>query len=80
MGHLPEGTPLGQRLVEEICITREVLEACQWLKERGCLMVALSDKPDEATSPLPPLAAQGYLPLHRTPTHVVGQGIEIARC
>ena len=75
MGHLPEGTPLGRRLVEEICVTREVLEASQWLQERGCLMVALSDKPDEATAPLHVLATQGYLPLHRTPTHVVGQGI-----
>lgn len=79
MGYLPEDTHLGEQLIEEICITREVLEACQWLKERGCLMVALSDKPDEATTPSPLLAAQGYLPLHRTPTHVVGQSIEIAR-
>ena len=38
-------------------------------------MLALSDKPDEATVPSHVLAAQGYLPLHRTPTHVVGQGI-----
>lgn len=79
MGHLPPDTHLGQRLIEEICITREVLEASQWLRERGCLMVALSDKPDEATAPSPMLAAQGYLPLHRTPTHIVGQSIELAR-
>lgn len=78
MGHLPPDTHLGQRLIEEICITREVLEASLWLRERGCLMVALSDKPDEATTPPPLLAAQGYLPLHRTPTHVVGQSIELA--
>ena len=76
MGHLPDDAQLAQRLVEEICVTREVLEACEWLKRRGCLMVALSDKPDEATSPSPELAAQGYLPLHRKPTHVVGLSLE----
>ena len=79
MGHLPEDTHLAQRLVDEICMTREVLEACEWLKARGCLMVALSDKPDEATAPTPDLAARGYQPLHRTQTHVVGQGIGIGR-
>jgi hypothetical protein len=75
MGHLPDEAQLAQRLLEEICATREVLEASEWLKGRGCLMVALSDKPDEATAPSPNLAAQGYLPLHRTPTHVIGQSL-----
>ena len=77
MGHLPDDAHLAQRLVEEICMTREVLEACEWLKARGCLLVALSDKPDEATTPSPALAAQGYPPLHRTPTHVIGQGLAL---
>jgi hypothetical protein len=77
MGHLPDDAQLAQRLVEEICVTREVLEACEWLKARGCLMVALSDKPDEATSPSPELAARGYVPLHRKATHVVGQGLAL---
>jgi hypothetical protein len=75
MGHLPEEAQLAQRLVEEICLTREVLEACEWLRARGCLMVALSDKPDEATSPSAELAARGYVPLHRKATHVVGQSL-----
>lgn len=80
MGRLPEETvdsapTLAQRLVEEICITGEVLAACEWLKGRGCLMVALSDKPDEATGPTPELAAQGWPPLHRARTHVVGQSL-----
>lgn len=75
MGHLPEGAHLAERLVEEICMTREVLDASEWLKARGCLMVALSDKPDEATGPSAELASQGYLPLHRTPTHVIGQSL-----
>jgi hypothetical protein len=77
MGHLPEDAKLAQRLVEEICVTREVLEACEWLKARGCLMVALSDKPDEATLPSAELAALGYVPLHRKRTHVVGLGIDL---
>jgi hypothetical protein len=77
MGHLPDDAQLAQRLVEEICVTREVLEACEWLMARGCLMVALSDKPDEATSPSPELAARGYAPLHRKATHVVGQGLPL---
>lgn len=75
MGHLPEDAPLAQRLVEEICLTREVYEAALWLKGRGCLLLASSDKPDEATTPSPSLAAQGHLPLHRVPTHIVGQSI-----
>ncbi len=75
MGHLPDNAPLARFLVEEICITQEVYEAVQWLKGRGCLLLALSDKPDEATVPTPELAAQGYLPLHRVATHIVGQSI-----
>lgn len=75
MGHLPDDAPLAQRLVEEICLTREVFEAAEWLKGRGCLLLASSDKPDEATAPTMMLAARGYLPLHRMPTHIVGQSI-----
>lgn len=75
MGHLPDDTPLAGRLVEEICLTREVVDFAAWLRQRGCLLMAVSDKPDEASLPTPELVAQGYLPLHRTPTHVVGQSI-----
>lgn len=75
MGHLPENAPLARRLVEEICLTREVFDATAWLKRRGCLMVALSDKPDEATAPATELAAHGYLPLHRTNAHIIGQSL-----
>lgn len=76
MGHLPDDAPLAQRLVEEICVTREVYEAALWLKERGCLLLASSDKPDEATEPTADLAALGYLPLHRTATHIIGQSLD----
>jgi len=75
MGCLPDNAPLAQRLVEEICLTREVVELIQWARRRGCLLIAVSDKPDEATIPTPELVAQGYLPLHRAPTHMVGQSI-----
>ena len=75
MGYLPDQTPLAQLLVEEICVTREVMEAVIWLRGRGCLLMALSDKPDEATMPTPEAVAEGYLPLHRVATHVVGQSI-----
>ncbi len=75
MGHLPADAPLGRRLVEEICLTREVFDFAAWLRSRGCLLMAVSDKPDEASLPTPELVAQGYLPLHRTKTHVVGQSL-----
>lgn len=75
MGCLPDDTPLARRLVEEICLTREVLDFTRWLRRRGCLLMAVSDKPDEASLPTPELVAEGYLPLHRTPTHLVGQSL-----
>jgi hypothetical protein len=75
MGQLPDSAPLGQRLVEEICVTREVLDAVLWFQRRGCLLLAVSDKPDEAAFPTPQLAAQGYRPLHCLSTHIVGQSI-----
>jgi hypothetical protein len=75
MGNLPDNVPLARRLLEEICLTQEVMEVGQWFSARGCLVMALSDKPDEATMPSPEASAQGHLPLHRTTTHVVGQSI-----
>lgn len=75
MGHLPDDAPLGRRLIEEICLTREVFDFAAWLRDRGCFLMAVSDKPDEASLPTPELVAQGYLPLHRTKTHVVGQSL-----
>ena len=74
-GRLPEDTPLETLLAEQVCITQEVREMALWLKARGCLLLTMSDKPDEATLPTPELVAQGYLPLHRTPTTAVGESI-----
>ncbi len=75
MGHLPAGAPMAKQLVEEICLTREVYEFARWLAARGCLLMAVSDKPDEASLPTPELAARGYRPIHRTPVHMLGQSI-----
>jgi hypothetical protein len=75
MGNLPDAAPEAQRLAEEICLTQEVIDLLRWLQARGCLLLALSDKPDEATIPAPDLAALGYRPLHRIPTHVAGPSI-----
>ena len=75
MGQLSDSAPMGQRLVEEICLTREVLEAMLWLRKRGCLLLAVSDKPDESAVPPAELRDEGYLPLHCVPTHVVGQSL-----
>jgi hypothetical protein len=74
-GCLPEDAPIQQMLAEQVCITQEVREVALWLKARGCLLLTMSDKPDEATLPTPELAAQGYQPLHRTPTFAVGESI-----
>ncbi|HEX9117055.1 MAG TPA: hypothetical protein VGA61_13385 [Anaerolineae bacterium] len=75
MGALPDDAPLSQRLAGEICLTREVVDLLCWLRDRGCLLLALSDKPDEASIPTAELAAQGYQPLNRIVTHVIGQEI-----
>jgi len=77
LGHLPDDAPLAQRLATEICITYEVWQAVAWMRERGALLLALSDKPDEASLPTEELAAQGHQPLHRTPTHVVGEEMRL---
>lgn len=72
MGFLPDDTPVEQLLAEEILITREVLAVCLNWRKQGALLFGLSDKPDEASMPTAELAAQGHVPIHRQPTHVVG--------
>jgi hypothetical protein len=63
-----------KRLESEICITQEVRELCDWLNERGCLLLAMSDKPKEASMPHQRWH-KGMLPVHRTPTYAVGTSI-----
>lgn len=73
MGHLADDAPVETLLRGEIVITREVRDlALEW-ERRGALLFGLSDKPDEASLPTPEQARQGYEPIHRTQTHVVGE-------
>lgn len=73
MGHLAGETPVEKLLSAEIVITREVRDLALAWKTQGALVFGLSDKPDEASIPTPGLAAQGFAPLHRQQTHVVGE-------
>ena len=72
MGNLPEDTPVERLLQEEITITEEVRRVALSWQERGALLFGLSDKPDEASIPSAELAAQGFKPIHRVETHVLG--------
>ncbi len=72
MGCLPDDAPVEALLAGEIVITQEVRAwALEW-RRRGALLFGLSDKPDEASIPTAELAARGWQPIHRTPTHAVG--------
>jgi hypothetical protein len=73
MGFLGGDAPVEALLREEIVITQEVRQAALEWKKSGALLFGLSDKPDEASLPTPELAVQGFQPLHRTSTHLVGE-------
>ena len=73
MGCLPDSASIEQILANEIVITGEIREAANRWKTQGALLFGLSDKPDEAILPTRELAAQGNLPVHQTPTHVIGE-------
>lgn len=65
--------PIETLLESHIVLTQEVrMMALEW-KQRGALLFGLSDKPDEAATPTPALAAKGWLPLHRVLTCAVGE-------
>jgi hypothetical protein len=72
MGWLDDGAPVVELLEREIVVTQEVREMALAWREQGALLFGLSDKPDEASIPTDGLAAQGYRPIHRAETHVVG--------
>ncbi len=74
MGHLPDSASALELLQEEITLTEEVFEAALWLKERGCILLCLSDKPDEASLPHP-RTSPDLVPLHKAETHRVGVDI-----
>jgi hypothetical protein len=73
MGSWPMSTPVATLLAQEILITAEAHRAALRFAGRGALLFGLSDKPDEASSPVPGLAAEGFHPIHRTLTHIVGE-------
>ena len=77
MGNLPDDASTAERYQNEICLTREVWDACIWLAQRGALITSFSDKPDEACAPTPALAALGLLPVHHTLTHIAGNSLAL---
>ena len=71
-GDLP-GASAEEVLSQRIVITEEVRAAATELRERGCLLFGVSDKPDEASVPSPEQAEAGKKPLHRLDTLAVGE-------
>lgn len=74
MGHMPDTASVSELLQEEITLTEEVFTAAQWLKQRGCILLCLSDKPDEASMPHSRVSPD-MLPLHQAETHRIGVDI-----
>lgn len=72
MGCFNSDIPISQILAEEITITQEVRQIALDWRDRGALLLGLSDKPDEASIPTAELVAQGYQPIHRVITHIIG--------
>ncbi len=72
MGQLPKDAPIEELLKREITITREVRQAALNWREQGAVLFGLSDKPDEASIPDAELASQGFKPIHRVETTVLG--------
>ncbi len=74
MGNMPDSATVTELLENEITITEEVYQLAMWLKSRGCAILCLSDKPDEASRPHARVSPD-LLPLHRAVTHRVGTDI-----
>jgi len=73
MGYLNDESSVTDLLAQEIVITQEVRQkALEW-RGKGALLFGLSDKPDEASIPSKTLARDGYLAIHCTETHAVGE-------
>ncbi len=74
MGNMPDTSSVQELLENEITITEEVYQLAMWLKQRGCQILCLSDKPDEASRPHARVSPD-LPPLHRGQTHRVGADI-----
>jgi hypothetical protein len=77
MGSLSDDTPVEELLKGEITLNEEVLQVASWLKQRGCFLLCLSDKPDESSKPSGRDTTH-YAPVHRVATHRVGVNIQDA--
>ncbi len=75
MGNMPDTASVAELLADEITLTEEVYELATWLRARGCLILCLSDKPDEASMPHPRVSPD-LSPLHLAETHRVGVSIQ----
>ena len=73
MGYLGDAASVEDLLADEIVITQEVYALALKWRQQGALLFGLSDKPDEASVPDMELARQGYAPIHRATTHIVGE-------
>ena len=76
-GLLADEAPPEELIDREITLTEEVYQVALWLQERGCFVLCLSDKPDEASRPTGRDPSQPP-PIHRKPTHRVGYDIRPA--
>ncbi len=74
MGNMPDTATVAEILQEEITLTEEVYQLAFWLKSRGCLLLCMSDKPDEASMPHTRVSPD-LVPLHRAETHRIGTDI-----
>lgn len=74
MAPAAKGVDTARLLATRITLTAEVWRRLKLWRDRGALILGLSDKPDEASFPASDLEAEGYLPLHKTRALVVGQG------
>lgn len=74
MGNLPDTSSVEELLAQEITLTNEVCEVTEWLTARGCLLMCMSDKPDEASQP-DRYSSPDLPPVHQVATHRVGTSI-----
>lgn len=75
MDALPDDASEQEVLEHEIVITAEVASLASHLAAQGVLVFGISDKPDEASIPLPEYAAVGRQPIHRAQMKVYGASV-----
>jgi len=73
MAPVRKAQDIARLLATRITLNAEVWRRVRLWRDRGALVFGLSDKPDEASFPSPDLEAEGYQPLHKTRSQVVGE-------